>query len=131
MDHALHWANLGVLFAAALIPFPTAVMADAVSEGDAADERVAVALYALAGVLLSVSWMAFFHYLSRHPDLLTDETATDFFARERIRPLAGLALYAAAGVLGYLVSPRLALVIFFILPAYYGVTSHGLGLRGG
>jgi uncharacterized membrane protein len=39
----LNWANLGVLFGAVILPFPTAVLAAAFGEsGDRADQRVAV-----------------------------------------------------------------------------------------
>jgi hypothetical protein len=34
-------------------------------------------------------------------------------------------------VLGYLVDPAVALLIFFALPVFYGITSHGLGVRRG
>lgn len=59
MDRSLHWANLGTLATAALLPFPTAVVADALENGDRTDARVAVALYALVGALLSASWWVF------------------------------------------------------------------------
>jgi uncharacterized membrane protein len=56
MDRGLHSANPGILLTTGLLPFPTAVIADAMEGGDAADVRVAVALYGLVGVLLGVSW---------------------------------------------------------------------------
>lgn len=126
MDRGLYWANFGVLFATALLPFPTAVIADAVKKGDPDDTRTAVAFYGLVGVLLCLSWVAFFHYLSRHRELLQEGVEEGFFARESVRAWAGVTLYAAAGVLGYLVAPPVALVIFFALPVFYGATSHGL-----
>ena len=63
----LHWANLAILLTTSLLPFPTAVIADAVEAGDLADVRAAVGLYALVGVLVCVSWWWFFHHLGRHP----------------------------------------------------------------
>lgn len=83
-------------------------------------------LYALVGALLCVSWLAFFHYLGRHPELLEEDVHEEFFPRERTRALAGVALYVAAGALGYLVAPWVALVIFLALPIFYGITSEGL-----
>jgi uncharacterized membrane protein len=44
IDRGLHWVNIGVLFTTALLPFATAVMADAVQEGNQDDERTAVGL---------------------------------------------------------------------------------------
>src|SRR5579884_2636694 len=55
VDRGLHWANLGVLFSTALIPFPTAVLSKAMQNKSLADERTAAGLYALIGVLLCLS----------------------------------------------------------------------------
>lgn len=126
IDGGLHWANLGILFTTALLPFPTAVIADAVQGGNATDVRTAVALYALVGVLLCVSWLAFFHYLARHPDLLEEDVAEDLFPRERKRALAGIVLYIGACVVGSFMAPPFALGIFLLLAIFYGVTSEGL-----
>lgn len=49
-----------------------------------------------------------------------------FVRRESARAGVGIVLYAAGGVLGYLVGPPVALVVFLALPAFYGLTSHGL-----
>ena len=126
IDHGLHWANLGLLFTTALLPFPTVVISDAIQKGNAADARTAVGLYALIGALLCVSWLVFFRYLSRHPQLIEEHVDEAFFARECTRAVAGIVLYLAAGLLGYLVAPSVALVIFFGLPVFYGFTSQGL-----
>jgi hypothetical protein len=87
---------------------------------------VAVAFYALIGALLCASWLAFFHYLAQHDDLLEDEVSERHFPAERVRALAGIVLYAAAGLIGYLVAPLAGLVIFVVLPVFYAVTSAGL-----
>lgn len=75
-------------------------------------------LYALIGALLCVSWLAFYHYLSRHPELVEEEVEEKHFSRDRIRALIGAVLYTAAGVLGYLIAPAVALVIFLALPVF-------------
>jgi uncharacterized membrane protein len=126
INRGLHWVNIGVLFTTALLPFATAVMADAVQEGNPDDERTAVGLYAMIGALLCANWWAFFHYLSRHLGLVKEHVDPGFFPGERTRALIGVALYAAAGVLGYVVAPSIALVVFLALPIFYGVTSEGL-----
>lgn len=125
MDVGLQWANLGLLAALALIPWPTAVIAETARTGDLDDERVAVALYAIIGALLCTAWLAFFAYLARHPDLTHDEVDDSYFARERPRALIGVVLYLAAGAAGMLVHPLVASVVFLILPVFYGLTSHG------
>ena len=40
--------------------------------------------------------------------------------------MLGVALYAAAGVIGWVYAPKLALMIFLALPIFYGITSEGL-----
>ena len=72
IDHGLHWANLGLLFTTALLPFPTVVISDAIQRGNAGRRGTAVGLYALIGALLCVSWLVFFRYLSHHPSLTED-----------------------------------------------------------
>lgn len=126
IDRGLHWANITVLFTTALLPFATAVVAHAMREGDRADVRTAVALYALIGAVLCASWWSFFHYLAHHPDLLEDDVDEGFFPAERTRALVGVALYVVAGLLGYLADPPIALAIFLGLPIFYGMTSEGL-----
>lgn len=126
MNRGLHWANFGVLATTALLPFPTSVVAEAIENGNRTDARVAVALYALIGALLSASWWLFFHYLARHPELTEHHVDDAFFGRERHRAEAGVLAYTVGGVLGALVLPPIGLAVFIILPIYYGFTSHGL-----
>jgi uncharacterized membrane protein len=125
-DLKLHWANLLLLLSSALIPFPTAILARALIEGNWFDARVAAALYALIGGAMCLSWLWLFHVLCIHPDLLERGVEPDFFGRERVRAVIGIALYGAAGVLGWALSPMLSLVIFLLLPVFYGITSEGL-----
>jgi uncharacterized membrane protein len=126
MDRGLHWANLAVLATVTLLPMPTAVIADAVEGGNATDQRTAIALYGLIGALVCVSWLWFFHYLSAHPTLLTDDVHGGFYRRERIRAVAGVALYGVAAALGAAGAAAVALGLLLALPAFYGLTSHGL-----
>lgn len=125
-DRGLHWVNLFVLFSTALLPFPTAVVSHALQEHNNADQRVAVAFYALVGALLCATWLAFYHYLARNPDLLKDQAKGGFFPVERFRALAGVVLYVLAGLVGYLVAPLVGLAIFLVLPVFYAITSAGL-----
>lgn len=126
MNSGLHWVNLAVLFTTGLLPFPTAVMAEAIGAGDLADEQTAVGLYALIGTILCLSWLLFFHYLSQHPELLMRDDDDAFFAGERARAIVGAVLYAAGGFSGYLIAPGLALATFVALPIFYAITSEGL-----
>ncbi|MEW2143330.1 TMEM175 family protein [Micromonospora vinacea] len=125
-DRGLHWMNLFVLFSTALLPFPTSVVSHALQEHNNADQRVGIAFYALVGALLCASWLAFYHYLARNPDLLKDQVKDEFFSVERLRALVGVVLYVLAGMIGYLVAPLIGLAIFLFLPVFYAITSAGL-----
>jgi uncharacterized membrane protein len=126
MDRGLHWANLGLLFWTALLPFPTAVLSAALTRGNPADERTAVAFYALIGALLCGSFLTLFRYLSHHPRLLHRHVDPDFYHDEATRAWAGILGYAVAGFLGHQVAPEIAVAIFLALPIFYALTSHGL-----
>jgi uncharacterized membrane protein len=127
IDRGLHWVNLGILFTAGLLPFPTAVVSNAVQSGaSSSDARTAVGCYALVGAMLCISWFAFFRYLATHGHVLEETTDAGFFRRECVRAGIGIALYVLAGLAGFLVNPVVALVLFVAVPTFYGVTSQGL-----
>jgi uncharacterized membrane protein len=126
MDWGLDWVNLGVLFATGLLPFLTAMVARAMGTGNLADERTAVALYAGLGTLVTLSWVFFFHYVSRRPELLAHDVGDAYFVSHCTRALFGTVTYVVAALLGSLVAPKLALAIFVLAPIFYALTSEGL-----
>ncbi|MFE5410908.1 TMEM175 family protein [Microbacterium sp. NPDC056569] len=125
MDIGLQWMNLAILATLALVPWPTAIIAETARTGDLADQKVAVALYALIGALLCLSWLLFFSYLARHPDLTKEEVDDSYFAHERPRAVIGVILYLAAGAAGVVLHPLVASAVFLFLPVFYAFTSHG------
>jgi uncharacterized membrane protein len=125
-NRSLYLANLLLLLTSALIPFPTAVLSTALQTGSSLDAAVAVELYAAIGGLMCGSWLLMFHVLSINPHLLEPYVEPTFFPRERHRALLGIALYALAGMTGWLYSPTIALAIFLALPIFYAATSEGL-----
>ncbi|MFD0787083.1 TMEM175 family protein [Micromonospora azadirachtae] len=122
---ALNWINLAILFGAVIIPFPTAVLASAFSEGDSADQRAAVAFYAIAAALMSAPWLAFFSYLHRHPTLRAREVGPEYVRSQRVRPITGLILYGLSGLLGWFVDPVVGLIGIIVMIIYHAVTSEG------
>jgi uncharacterized membrane protein len=126
VDRGLKWASMGLLFTAATLPFPTAVLSTALEATDDPDRRAAVGLYALIAALLCGSWLVFWRYLQTHPRLLEPGVDPEFFRDEQVRGWIGIGLYVAGGLLGILVHPMTALAVFVVLPPFYAVTSDGL-----
>jgi uncharacterized membrane protein len=126
VDFGLNWINLGILGTSALVPFPTGVLASALSEGSRADQQAAVVLYAVVAALMSAAWLPVFPYLHRHPDLLVDPSEAGLFRAQRSRPWVGVISFGVAAILGYLVSPVLAIPLFAWMIAYHAATSEGL-----
>ena len=125
MDRGLHWANMGVLFTTALLPFTTAVLARALELGDAEDIRTAVGLYGLIAIVGSLSWLVLFHYLGTHPQLLDRDASATFFATQRLSALAGVPLNGVAMLVGYVLEPVLALLLFLTWPALWALRDEG------
>jgi uncharacterized membrane protein len=125
-DRSVHLANLFLLLASALIPFPTAVLSTALQNGTSFDASVAVALYAVIGSAMCLAWLLLFHVLSIRAYLLEDTIDPAFFPKERLRASLGIVLYGVAGVLGWVYSPMMALLIYLALPIFFGITSEGL-----
>jgi uncharacterized membrane protein len=126
VELGLNGINLLILATTALLPFPTGILAGAFSEGMSGSREAAVVLYAIVGALMSAAWIPVFPYLARHPDLLLDPKDAVLLAKQNSRPLVGVGSYLLAAVLGYSVSPFLALALFVWMIAYHAITSEGL-----
>jgi uncharacterized membrane protein len=126
VDVRLNWINLGILGTSTLVPFPTGVLASALSEGARGDQQAAVVLYAIVAALMSAAWLPVFPYLYRHPDLLVDPSEARVLRAQRSRPWVGVVSFSAAAILGYLFGPVAAVPLFAWMIAYHAATSEGL-----
>jgi uncharacterized membrane protein len=119
VDAGLLWRNLVLLLTVSVVPFPTAVIASAYRVGNPSDQAAAVVAYAVVGIASGVAWLLLFSYLARQQHL-SDPLSHDEFFRLR-EPLLTLVGYVVAALIGWFVSPGLALAIFLVFPIVYVV----------
>jgi uncharacterized membrane protein len=123
----LNWANLGVLFGTALLPFPTAVLASAFAQhGDVHDQHVAVAFYAIVAAFMSATWLVVFLYLDAHVGLLEPDVPATWMRTQIRRPVTGIVLYLLTALIGWLVAPAIGLIIIVVMIFYHALTSEGV-----
>ena len=124
VDAGVLWRNLFLLFAASVLPFPTAVVSSSFRVGNSADQAVALVFYSGVAAAAVATWLAIFHYLARHPELLHGADHAQFFAEERRRAWVGLAAYGTSALVAFAV-PQIALALMLVVPLFYAVTSNG------
>ncbi|ORX03139.1 TMEM175 family protein [Mycolicibacillus trivialis] len=124
VDWGVHLANLALLCTTALLPFPTAVISQAFIDGvDTPDARTAVALYAGIATAMCLSWLLLYDQVHRRSTcLMEDGDDPAAFGASRTRALIGAVAYLGGGLLGVLWSPLAALVVFMVMPVFYGLT---------
>ena len=123
--------NILLLMVVSFLPFPTALMAEALQESRSA-ERAAVVVYGVVAALIEVLLASASRYAAAHPDLLV-EGAPAPPSRDRARGGIRAGLYAVLLLFGILLLPRLAAFGYFAVAAYAVLSPRGEGrltLRG-
>jgi uncharacterized membrane protein len=117
IDAGLLWRNLVLLLTVSVVPFPTAVIASSWRVGTGIDQAAAVVAYAVVGMASGVAWLLLFGYLRKHGELLDLNADARFF--RPFEPAITLVGYGAAALIGWFVSPAIALGIFLVFPVIY------------
>jgi uncharacterized membrane protein len=117
VDGPLLVLNLNLLLWTALIPFPTAVVAEYLGgAGEAA--RTAAALYCGVLLLMGLAFGGLFAWIT-HDDRLLDRLPPPGVVRAaRVRFMVGLVVYAVAFALSWMSAP-LTLVLCGLMALYY------------
>jgi uncharacterized membrane protein len=125
VDRTILWLNLGILLNCMIVPLPTAILADALRDGNPSDLRAATVLYALLAALQSVAWVPVFRHRHAHSELLEPGTDASFFHTQPVRPWIAVGVDLAAAAVA-MVSPVGALVLWTLSVTFLGVTSDGV-----
>ena len=72
VDRTLLFANIGLLACIAFLPFPTSLFSHTLQTTDTDAQKVAAFVYSLNLVVISLTWLATWLYLSRRTELLDD-----------------------------------------------------------
>ena len=117
VDGPLLLLNLHLLLWVALIPFPTAVVADYLADGgDGA--RTALVLYSVVFLLAGVAFGLLFGWITRDARLLERPPPAEVVRSARLRFMFGQAVYLTAIVVS-LIAPVVALALHGAMAVYY------------
>jgi uncharacterized membrane protein len=116
VDHTLLVLNLLLLLGIAFVPFPTAVVAEYVREGDHQIE--AALMYGCTFVVIAVFFDAFWLYASRGMRLIDEHVSEARIRSRTTRYLPGPLLYAVALPFAF-ISPWITLGIYAGLAVFW------------
>jgi uncharacterized membrane protein len=117
VDGTLLLLNLVLLLWVALIPFPTAVVADYLRDGGS-DASTAMALYGGVILLTAATFVALFSWITHDERIVGTLPPRPVVRAARIRFSIGLGAYMAAFVLSWVSAP-LALAVHAAMALYY------------
>jgi uncharacterized membrane protein len=117
VDGPLLVLNLNLLLWTALIPFPTAVVADHLAAGGEA-ARTAAALYSGVLLLMSLAFGALFAWVTHDDRLLHRLPPPEVVRAARLRFMVGLVVYLVAFAVSWVSAP-VSLALSGLMALYY------------
>jgi uncharacterized membrane protein len=127
VDAALLRINMLLLMAAAFLPFPTGVLAEALNASNSA-ERAAIAFYGATVLVIELLLVAGVRHVGSQPDLLVEPSEAESLPTRRRHERRGWfrsLAYPVAIAFGIIVFPKAAAI------AYLVVAAEGVLLLGG
>ena len=124
VDSTVMRLNLGLLLVVSFLPFPTGLMADAITTSRAS-ERAAVVVYGATLIAVNVLLGAMWRYVATHRKLLHGDVTESVFAEVERRQIPRLGLFVAAIVVGVLLLPRLAVFAYLAVAVESVVLARG------
>jgi uncharacterized membrane protein len=122
VDHKLLLLNTFHLMFIAFLPFPTAVLAQALHNG--ADEPLATSFYGCTLTVIGVFVTAMWYYAAHEHRLLSENISRGEARRNGRRFLVGPVCYSIATIVA-LIAPWLALTIYIALNVFFLGPRHG------
>lgn len=123
VDTRLMIHNLAQLLLASLVPFAASVVSNSTRDGSSNDQLVAVLLFSIVSLALSLNWYLLCAYVETAPQLLVDESSAAALRRERRwQPLTFIPS-VLAGLAALLLAPIWGMVVLALLPVYYLVAT--------
>ncbi len=118
VDRPLQFLNLLLLMTVAAIPFPTAVLAEHLT--DSHDSHVAALAYGLVMTLMGIAFTLLWRHGARHPELLVEGHDAAYARLRTKRSAVGPVVYAAAALVG-LISAPVSLALFAAVAIYFAL----------
>ena len=119
VDSGLLWRNLVLLLTVSVVPFPTAVIASAFRVGTRRTRPRPSFRMRWSGWRRASAWLLLFAYLRGHRQLVDPETDPQFY--RSAEPFITIVGYGIAALIGWFLSPVVALAVFLLIPALYVV----------
>jgi uncharacterized membrane protein len=117
-DRGVLYLNLLLLFTVVFIPFPTALIAEHLREGET--DYIAALIYSGSFFAMGLAFSALWEYITRHRKKLGVKLSDDDVRRLSRSFQIGVPFYAVAVATAF-ISPAVVLVIIGLLALYYAV----------